>query len=335
MLVALKKAATIRSENFKTSSECVNDTHIDDAAVKSWVTNNFMFLLVNVVQYKWSTKTVTQQVDSLTSLLTILQFLEPVESPQYLPQVMATITTALSDDKSPIRSYEDASQSRQLRLLAVQVLSVFIRLMSQSQLDVLGQNLASVVVALIPTLTNLNNSEKHLMSEEERHAVLLLEWLSSQKSLHQYFEEIPFLPATPSLDAVRARLKAEGVHFESLLSVPTEATQDGTAGTRSVTSDNGSTGGDSRGAAPNALRQAALRRRLEMVSPLVDNDSTSVRRVALQHLTSLLRSNRELFYSLIENEGTSSLKKFVTVSYRENNGTLAIFLRNVVIKSSH
>ena len=334
MLIALKKAAIIRSDSYNISSDSSldNTTCINDDSVKSWVTQNFMFLLVNVVQYKWSTKTVTQQVASLTSLVTILSFLKSEESSQYLPQIMATVTTALSDTPSTVHPFKD--QHKLLRQLAVQVLSKFVMSMAQSYLEVVGQNLTSVVVSLIPTLTNSGNKEKDVLCEEERHAVALLEWLSSQESLHQYFEEIPFLPSTTSLDAVRARLKARGLNFDHLLSVSTETTQDGTNGTRSVTSDVGSTGGDSRGAASNAARQAALRRRLEMVSPLLENDSASVRGVALQHLTSLLRSNRELFHSLIENEGTTSLKKFVTVLYRDNNGTLVIHRLPVCDKSS-
>lgn len=326
MVVALKKAAVVRSENFDDRSNSLFDNSMSgsDDAVTSWVTQNFMFLLVNVVQYKWSTKDIRQQIASLTSLVTILNFLQSTEASQYLPQIMATVTTALSDTTSNMDPCDDSSQTKELRLLAVQILSKFVRLMAHSQLEVLGQNLTSVVVSLLPTLTNFDDLENHVISDEERHGVSLLEWLSSQESLYQYFEEIPFLPATPSLATVRARLKARGINFDNLLIASNDDTsaQDGTIGARSVASDIGSTSGDSRGAASNAIRQAALRRRLEMVSPLLDNNSSSVRRVALQHLTSLLRSNRELFHSLIENEGTTSIKKFVTVLYMDKNGTL-------------
>ena len=336
MIVALKKAAIVRSDNYNNNSESLRNISLssnDDAAM-CWVTQNFMFLLVNVVQYKWYTKNVTQKVASLTSLLAILSFLKPADSSQYLPQIMATVTTALSSAPSTIHPYEDDSEMKQLRVLAIHVLSKFVKLVASSQLEVLGQNLTSVVVSLIPTLTNSDCPEDRSGCEEERYGVSLLEWLSSQESLHQYFEEIPFLPPTASLDGVRARLKARGVNFDHLLSASTEATQDGNTGTRSVTSDVGSTAGDSRGAASNAIRQAALRRRLEMISPLLDNDSASVRGVALQHLTSLLRSNRQLFHSLIENEGTTSFKRFVTVFYRDNNGTLVIRLFQPSIKRS-
>jgi hypothetical protein len=323
MIVGMKKAAMVRSKGFEdTGNESALHGVVlgDDDAVTSWVTPNFMFLLVNVVQYKWSTKTIGQQIMSLTSLQTILDFLQSVEAAQYFPQIMATVNAALSEEPTSLSWNDDRAQLSHCRLLAVQVLSKFVRLIARTQLDVIGQNLTSMVVALIPIFsTSENKEEGDIKTEEESLGVALLEWLSSQASLGQCFAEIPFLPPTSSLDTVRAMLKARGVHFDHLLTGAAHGMEDSSASTRSVTSDSAFSG-DSRGAASNVARQAALRRRLEMVASLLENESVSVRRVALTHLTALLRSNRELFHSLIENEGTASLKRFVTVSYRDQQG---------------
>jgi UME (NUC010) domain len=324
VIVAMKRAAIARQfELVEINGESLfnGTSNASNDAVISWVTSNFMFLLVNVVQYKWSTKSISQRVASLRSLYSVLDFLHPSESSQYLPQIMATVNAALAEAPSALTPNPDRSLLVQLRLLAVQVLSKFVKSFARTQLEFLGQNLTSVVVSLVPIFTSSEYIRESKVVENEcsRQGVALLEWLSGKEALSSYFADIPFLPPAPALDSVRASLRSRGVHFDNLHTVTTQGTQD--AVLRGVASDSVSTGGDSRGTTADASRQVALRRRLETVCPLLENESASVRRVVLQHITALLRANRELFHALVENEGTTSLKRFLTVSYGDTSGT--------------
>jgi hypothetical protein len=323
VVAAIKRAAMIwQSENsdFDIRSLYEDDIISSGDAVGNWISAHFMYLLVNVVQSKWSAKSIAQQISSLRCLLPVLDFLHSSESSQYLPQVLATVNAALSDGPSVLVSDEDGTLWAQRRLLAVQILAKFVKVVAETQLDFLGQNLTSIVVSLVPILSTTQSAEEPSRFEKvyQRQGVALLEWLSGKEVLLSYFAEIPFLPSTSCLDALRASLRSRGINFDNLHTVPTQGTQD--AYLRAATSDYGSTDGDSRGAAVDSSRQAALRHRLEIICPLLENESVSVRRVVLHHIAALLRANRELFHALIENEGTTLWKQFLTVTYVDKNG---------------
>jgi hypothetical protein len=325
VVAAMKRAAVIRlneTSEVDIQSFFEDDTISSRDAVGHWIAAHFMYLLVNVVQSKWTAKPFAQQVSSLRCLLPVLDYLPSSESSQYLPQVLATVNAALSDSPSFVVSIQDDALLAQRRLLAVHILSKFVRVIAETQLDFLGQNLTSIVVSLVPILSMAQSAQESTGLERayQRHGVALLEWLSGKEVLLSYFAEIPFLPSTSSLDTLRASLRSRGINFDDLHTVPTQGTQD--AFLRAVSSDYGSTDGDSRGAAVDASRQAALRHRLEIICPLLENESVSIRRVVLQHIVALLRANRELFHALVENEGTTLWKQFLTVTYGEKNGAL-------------
>ena len=203
-----------------------------------------------------------------------------------------------------------------LRLLAVKILSKFVKLVAETQLAIVGSNLTSVVVSLVPifSMTDNRRESKYFENECIREGVSLIEWLTEKECLLAHFADIPFLPPTSALDSVRVKLRSRGVHYDNLHTVPVQGTLEGSKG------GDDSISGDSSGASYDGSRQAALRHRLETMYPLLESESCSVRRVVLKHLTSLLRMNRDLFHDLVENEVTASLKRFVTVPYKSKTG---------------
>lgn len=325
ILKAMQMAAIAKqtdSENWDVFVGC------DPVTVSDWITSHFMYLLVNVVQYKWGSKSVVQRIRSLRSLHTILKFLRSSEASQFMPQLMATVNSALAieaDESCDSQSLNTAS----LRLVAVQCLDKFVRLVTEQQWETLGQNLTLIVVSLVPIISDENDvprkRECKVKAECHRCAVSLLEWLSQGelgKKLAPYFAEIPFLPQSASLESMRAHLRSFGVDFDNLQVIKQDSDQE--VANRSVASEAGSITADSNSASTAAARQSALRRRLETVFSLLVNESASVRRVVLRHLADLLRANRDLFQALLENEKNMSMKRYLTVVKSGNFGKIIL-----------
>ena len=133
------------------------------------------------------------------------------------------------------------------------------------------------------------------------------------KKLSQHFSEIPFLPSNPALDGVRSALKRLGADIDDLAvmtQAATQGTQDNCTGRESI----GSAGSQGERARPKlgSNAQAALRKRLGILSKLLAHENKQVRIAVLRHLTDLLRANRGLFLRLVESEESVSLR-FLTV----------------------
>jgi hypothetical protein len=297
------------------------------SAASDWVTSQFMYLLVNVVQYKWKSRSIDEQLHSLRCLNGLLDFLLPAESPQYFPQIMATVNVAIvhivHKDSSELITPEDESGRLGLRLLAVQALSKFVRLVVEHHWETIALNLTTVVVSLIPVLEMQESTEFDdelwTVKQSRETAVSLLEHLTHGelgRNLARHFTEIPFLPPSLALENVRKALLANGVDFDNLL-VLSSGTQHHTRRDASLTSDGGTCG--SSFASRSSEKIVALQKRLSMVCALLDNENPSVRRVVLQHLTDVLRANRQLFQALVDNEGSTSMKLFLTVRFRNSN----------------
>ena len=340
----METAAVARNQDAGTNSQSIAQStsatvvRNGDSAISAWLTAHFMYLLVNVVQFRWMTKTDDLRVQALRSLVIIIDFLRSSEAPQYLPQIMATVNAALSHDPDDMLEiqYGGPIPCLQMRLLAVQVLGKFVRLIAETQRSIVGKNLTFIVVSLIPVLSDdeqwLHTQNSSIVEESRRSAVALLEFLTQGDLggyLASYFSEIPFLPPSSALDSVRASLTSLGVNFDNLQVASTQSTQQDAVSIRSGMSDNGSASAsvDSRGAASNATRQNALKRRVETVCSLLGSENASIRRVVLQHLTALLRANRELFQALVENESTTSMKRYLTVAYPGRSGTYTVTKR--------
>lgn len=290
----------------------------DSSAASEWVTSEFMFLLVNLIQHGWNARPVRERARAVRCLASMVDFLRPSESAQYFPHIMATVNAAIAQQTSS--TDKERYLRMQMRRNAVEILSKFTSLVVKHQPEILGRNLASLVVSLIPVLDEdaefTDPCEDCVAKETRNAAVALLEHLTQGelgKKLAKFFKEIPFLPPSPALNSVRLSLQKNGVDFDQLQVTATQGTQQDNSYRDSNSSDAGSMGSSSR--STGARRQGALRRRLKMLCSLLNNENASLRRAVLQHLTGLLRANRDLFYALAENEGAISMNRYITKAY--------------------
>ena len=286
-------------------------------AAKLWVTKNFMYLIVNVVQLDWQSRKAAHRVQALRSLYVLLDFLNSSDAPQYLPQILSTVNAAIILNRGTgVCDPNDSS----LCLHAVKCLSKFVRLSAKENIESVIDNLTTIVVSLLPVLEVDAVDEGEIMCHEaQSEAASMLEFLSRAEFVRKFpkaFSRIPFLPTTPSLGKVHASLRDNGIVFDNLmiLSTVTSESQAGTFSRReTLTSEN--TSSISSASSSNGDNFLALQNRISLVASLLYDENSSVRKVALRHLVDLLRANRNLFHILVENEGGSSVKNYLTLVY--------------------
>jgi hypothetical protein len=315
---ALRTAAEACGKDNLGSDQLIEDILPGTNAAKLWVTKNFMYLIVNMVQLNWESRKTAQQVQALRCLYELLDFLNSSEAPQYFPQVLSTVNAAITVNRA-ISVYDPDDSS--LRLHAVQCLSKFVRLSAEDNIESVMDNLTTIVVSLLPILEEDGVDEDGVLYQEARiEAVSMLEFLTRSEFVRKFskaFSQIPFLPTSTSLGNVHKSLRDNGINFDNLLilSTSTSESQAGTNSRReSVTSENtsNSTSSTLSSSGDNVL---ALQNRISLVSSLLYDENASVRNVALQHLVDLLRANRNLFHILVENEGGSLVKNYLTLVY--------------------
>ena len=322
---ALKTAAEACGKDNLGSDEVIGDMLPGTNAAKLWVTKNFMYLIVNMVQLNWASRKTAQQVQALRCLYELLDFLNSSESPQYFPQVLSTVNAAITVNRAfDVYDPDDST----LRLHAVQCLSKFVRLSAEENIESVMDNLTTIVVSLLPILEEDGVDEDGVLNQEARiEAVSMLEFLTRAEFVRNFpkaFSQIPFLPTSTSLGNVHKSLRDNGINFDNLLilSTSTSESQAGANSRReSLTSENtiNSTSSTLSISGDNVL---ALQNRISLVSSLLYDENASVRNVALQHLVDLLRANRNLFHILVENEGGSLVKNYLTLVYeRVQNGS--------------
>ena len=288
-------------------------SHFDQA--KDWITNNFMYLMVNVVQHRWIAKSDRAKARSMQCLCFMLVFLKSEESQHLFPQILATVNSALGDSVVPNAELKSQKQflKDRLSLLAVTALDKFVRIIALDHAEAVGRNLTDIIVALIPVLTE-SSSHSPFFHACRLRAADLCEWMVTGELgmlMSKYFAEVPFLPQTPLLDQVRIKLAQLGVDFDSnhlaqsgdVLTEHVESVEESDCPSRSSASVEKSRLGSRRG---------AMISRIEMLCPLIENENPGTRRVVLDHLLSLLRLNREIYSSIIENEEGSSLELYIT-----------------------
>ena len=286
-------------------------------SVIEWVNAEFMYLLVNLVQAGWRARGDGKRAQAMRCLVFMLGLLKPSESSQYFPQISASFNAAVSpSDEFP------TCEAAEVKWLAVRALAIYVRLLANHQSDFLGRNLNVVVVSLLPIVVDpMRSGEDDQYFDSRREALLLLEWMTHGKlgkELAPFFSQMPFLPACPTFDRMKASLRSLGVDFDSVIS--TQGTQEGTW-RGSNGSENGSESVDKINVGSSGARgQTALKHRLEMVCTLLANENTGIRRVVLQHVSDLLRANRALFQALVENEGDTSMKHYLTDAYKGTSG---------------
>ncbi|KAL3924676.1 MAG: hypothetical protein SGILL_000901 [Bacillariaceae sp.] len=307
---ALKSAALARSDT-NTMASGSQDLQLAATAAKNWITENFMYLFVNTVQMNWNVRSDQEQMQALRCLTVLFDFLHAEKASQYFPQVLGALSQAVNDGLSS----DAGSDSLHLGLEAVKSLSKFVRLAAKRGLDVVIDNLTEIVVLLIPILENpllketRSSGSTLLQSQDE--AVLLLEFLTHKDIVRRFprsFSEIPFLPSSEALANVHRSLRANGIIFDNLCILSTSATDSQSGG-----ADHDSLTDSIKPSTKDGEKILALRKRLEVISSLLENENVGVKSVVLNHLIVLLRSNRKLFHELVRSEGSASLRDFLTV----------------------
>lgn len=317
---ALKTAAIACGKgNLDSDQELPNSSPGTNAATL-WVTKNFMYLIVNMVQLNWGSRKTAQQVQALRCLHVLLDFLNSSEAPQYFPQVLSTVNAAITVNKTiSVHDPDDSS----LCLHAVQCLSKFIRLSTKENIQSVIDNLTTIVVSLLPILEEegTDEDETQAMYQEARiEAVSILEFLTRAEFVRKFpkaFSQIPFLPTSSSLGNVHKSLRDNGINFDNLLilSTTTSQSQAGTHSRRESLTSEITSHSTSSASSSNGDNVLALQNRISLVSSLLFDENASVRKVALQHLADLLRANRNLFHMLVENERGSLMKNYLTLIY--------------------
>jgi len=296
---ALCLAALARNEDVG-SDGVINEESLAamQKPVAIWVSSHFMYLIVNLVQSKWRSKDSRDRVQALSCLKYMLGVLDEGDAPQYFPQILTAYNSAVSVEES-CPTYSE------LQALAVDVFSSFIRLVAKGSCKTLSQNLDVVVVSLVPMV----ESKSACLSKAKNTALETLEWLVSGslgEQLSSRFAQIPFLPSIPELDGMKHALRSLGVDNDSIIS---------TQGSHERLSRN-----SEQTEVEEATKQNSLRSRIATVCKLLPNENAGIRKVVLLHLKALLVSNRLLFSTLVENEGDSSLRHFITVSKANASG---------------
>ncbi len=290
---------------------------------KKWVTSHFMYLLVSVVQSRWKARSLRDRLHAVKCLHGMLDFLVACEAPQYFPQIMTTVNASiLGGGWGNWSNDQDMLDASSLRLYAIKSLSKLIRLVAEVQLDTIAVNLTTIVVALIPVVDDDSQSylARYDCAETRDVAVSILNFLTAGDlgcSMAVHFKEIPFLPSSQSLESVHRSLLSNGVDFDNLAILSSmSASQHGSGAKRNfpLASEFSATMGNT--VSRETEKILALQNRLSLICGLLESESTSVRKVSLEHLIDLLRGNRDTFRMLVIAEGSMSEKRFLTLAYK-------------------
>uniref|UniRef100_A0A6U2XGY7 non-specific serine/threonine protein kinase n=1 Tax=Entomoneis paludosa TaxID=265537 RepID=A0A6U2XGY7_9STRA len=348
-LRALQMASIVREGSTMVLSS-QDDANSGLAQASSWVSSHFMYILVNVVQFRWQQKKSYEKVEDLRSLHLMLDFLRAAESAQYLPQIMATVSAAAAQRLDADTCVERRTLA-ELRYLAVGCMLKFIRLVAAVSLETLGESLASLVVSLIPILRDDTEVEDRgrcvrkaevaidpvltrIGGETRSIAVSIMRFLvegDAGRMLADYFRNVAFLFQMPVLRHVRGSLESYGVDFDCLQDSESMEADSVSKSTQSE----GSIGGDSRTRLALS-KQMVLRQRIDTISGLLAHEDQSVRQEVLKHLAKLLRENRKTFHTLIENESSTSAGSFLTESDEDQNatkGTVTSLIQRLLARS--
>ena len=297
VILALKMGYLIKEGHHLMSASVEAD---DDSPARTWISSKFMYLLVNVVLYRWKSRTGQEKFQTIKCLKAILRFLPKADSLQFMPQIMVAVNNAMgSADASRGVNVSDATK---LQFVAVATLSDFVKTLAKHQLSSVSEHMVSIVVILFPLFENTQDQDGIARDE----AVNLLSWLAENAS--RSFIDIPFLPITPDLQHVRNVLAKKGVvlNDEHLMSQQPHEDEDT--------------------AESNSKLQSKFYTQMNILSDLIStHDNKDVRKVMILHMTRLIQANRGIFSNMIENEGLASMQ-YLTVVHDENEsqGKLSI-----------
>lgn len=277
VVLALKMGYLIKEEQVVASASENSAETFDDAAAGNWIGSNFLYLLVNVVLYRWKSRSEREQWQTIKCLKALLRYLPSGDSLKFMPQIMVAIGNAMGSNEAP------------LRFLAVSTLFDFVKVLARDQLCNVKDHLTTLVVILFPLFEFEDKVPRDALARDE--AVNLLLWLAEHVS--SGFSEIPFLPMTPDLQGVRDVLAAKGVAVDDIKLISPHT--------------------DEESFDANPQLQSKFYSQMNILSDLIANhENKEVRKVVIQHMTKLIRANRSLFDNMIDNESLASMH-FLTV----------------------
>jgi hypothetical protein len=291
VILALKMGYLIKEGHFLMSASEKSTDAVDDDSARLWVGQNFMYLLVNIALHKWNTRSAQEKFQTMKCLKSMLRFLSPDESLQYMPQIIVAISNAMGSIETSEET--EKCQTHKLRFVAAATLFDFVRILAAHKVENVGENLISIVVILFP-LFDTNQPTPGDIAREE--AVKLLVWLAENTS--SYFSEIPFLPVTFDLQQVRDVLAAKKVYLDDIKHTSQQTDHEGSA-------------------IADPQLYSKFHSQMSILSELVaTHESKQVRKVVIEHMTKLIHANRDLFQNMVENEGLASMH-FLTVAHKE------------------
>ena len=221
VLLALTKGFLLKDDEHSSEikqllmspSEEAGDLTLCTSTAGKWISPNFMYLLVNVVVYKWNMRSEREKFQATKCLRFILQYLPPADSPQYMPQIMAAINNVMS-----LPTVTDEGRMKQLsrlRFVAVKGLFDFIKIVASYDSSQVGENLTLIVVTLFPLFDdNISANNEAVLSRKK--VAEMLEWLANREDILPYFREVPFLPYAADLRDVRNVLIQKGINIDDV-----------------------------------------------------------------------------------------------------------------------
>ena len=321
-----KNALQVNSNETIQSLEVLSSLDLNDPSTEcsieteKWIHKHFMMLLVKCVTIKWKIGKIKTKIRAMNCLRVLIRFLRASDCAQYITQVLTMIDSAMNfrhDNSDPVFT------KSKLQLLAMKALVHFVHVLLSHQFEAVGENLCKIIVSILPLFDsdpsmtngcNRTDDSDPFVDNAISQAVTMMESLSegdSGKKLAPYFNDVPFFPKHPRLQHARESLRRIGINFDHPLQMPSELTCDSAMKTRETPTSTSSSSIDDRRSNYDNMMQAALRQRLHCLKRLFNHENDNVRKVVLEHLTALIRGNRELFYDLVKTEDASL--QFLTV----------------------
>ena len=310
---------TMRSLEALTSLNLVDQKTDCTSEVENWVHKHFMMLFVKCVTIRWKVNKVNTKIQAVKCLRLLIRFMRDSDCTQYITQILTMIDSIMSF--RPTSSDPPDSKSF-LQLLAMRALAHFVHILLSNKIEAVADNLCKIIVSMFPLFENQNSSSMAdrtkafsdtYSNDAISQAISIMESLSdgeNGRKLAPYFNDVPFLPKHPRLQHVKETLKRIGVNVDHPLFVSTEMTSENIDKIRNTPiSATSSTPGDKVSHDNNSI--VVLRRRLHSFKRLLHHENDNVRKVVLEHLTSLIRGNRELFHILVNTEDASL--QFLTI----------------------
>ena len=197
----------------------------------------------------------------------------------------------------------------------------------QSNVEIVGQNLTPITVALLPifsqfTCASDSASSKQYKKDSITEAVALFQYLVSGQlgtMLKPYLASLPFLPNHDAFEPVKSSLRKLSIDLDAISKYSRKSTQ----GSEEYDDNDESTDDEGKSnplavVNPEGRFLVVLQRRLKNLGSLISHENINVRRTVLHQLASLVKENKRLFKKLIDSEQSASTRFLTVVSHQSS-----------------